>query len=352
MSVEASLSEALAQWQSDRLDSTSSASEREGHFDPALNAWVLSQHSDVVSALRCALLVPVGVRGRTHANSQDDAVRLATRAQIVEALSPQVLAHLDTVIVQAGEQILKCLPISEPIDLIAVYARPVCRVAAMTMTGLSTPLGASLIPDAEKVSASAAEPFDETLALEAKAASARLRTCFHSGPLPLRHSGFIALSQTLCALLGNAWFALLQQPAEWARLHEDPGSIRLAVEELLRYAGLTRMLFRIAIADVDFNGMQIRKGDRLILRIAAANKDPLHFANPKDIVFDRRPLDHLTLGSGKHACVAGPLIRTVIATTTRLLVESYASATLRRPVEWCGGSGFLFPDALYTILAA
>jgi cytochrome P450 len=344
--------EGFSQWESDRLDSAAPGASDEGHFDVLVNSWVLSRHVDVLAAMHCPDLRPIAPRGTDHPDRFDDAPRLAARAETQEALSSRVLADLDAAIIETGSGILTDLPTSAPVDLMAAYARPVCKFIASTMTGIPISQGHLLIPDAEIVSAAAAEPFDEDLALLAKAAGARLRTHFHSGPASLRQSGFVALSQTLCALLGNAWFALVHDPGQWVRLRNQPQLMRLAVEELLRYPGLTRMLFRIAVADVDLNGMHIRKGERIMLRITAANRDPLHFTDPNGINFDRRPLDHLTLGSSKHACVAGNLIRTVIGAATRLLIERYSNAALCSPVEWVGGSGFLFPAAIYVVLTA
>jgi cytochrome P450 len=352
--VTSSVLNAFSQWPNDLPDSAAPVPSSDAHFDVLLNTWVLSRYADVSSALHCADLRPVAARvsDRDHVDAKDDSSRLATRAETSEALSPTVLANLDADIIEAGTRILAELPVLAPVEIIDAYGRPLCRLVATTITGISPSLGQLLIPDAEKVSAAAAEPFDDEKAAEAKAAGVRLRTHFRCGPAPLRHSGFVALSQTLCALLGNTWCALFQQPDLWVRLRDEPKLMGRAVEELLRYPGLTKMLFRIATADVYLNGVQIRKGQRIMLRIAGANRDPLRFADPEQVSVDRRPLDHLTLGSGRHSCVAGNLIRTVTGTATRLLVERYSRATLSAPVDWLGGSGFLFPAALHVVFTA
>ena len=79
------------------------------------------------------------------------------------------------------------------------------------------------------------------------------------------------------ACLGNAWYALLQHPEQWRLLHEHPELTEQAVEELLRYAGLTRLIAREATEDLDIHGSVIRKGQRIILRIVAGNRDPQRF---------------------------------------------------------------------------
>jgi len=178
-----------------------------------------------------------------------------------------------------------------------------------------------------------------------------LKPHFHSGPESLRDSGFVALSQTMPALLGNAWYALMQNPNAWTLLHQQPELMDQAIEELLRYAGLVRILSRAAEEDIDFNGTAIRKGERIILRIIAGNRDPERFSHPSQIDLLRRDAGHLSLGSGSHACVGASLIRMTMATITRPLLQRFASAAPAQPVDWQGGSGFRFPRALWVKLS-
>jgi cytochrome P450 len=143
----------------------------------------------------------------------------------------------------------------------------------------------------------------------------------------------------------------MQFPQEWSLLHQQPELTEQAVEELLRYAGLARTLFRTATADLDLNGFSIRKGERVVLRIIAANRDPERFTEPHRVDVTRRDGGHFTLGAGPHACVAAGLIRMVAATMTHPLVQRFASATLALPVRWQGGSGFRSPSSLWVCLS-
>lgn len=201
-----------------------------------------------------------------------------------------------------------------------------------------------------KISAAAAEPFDISLATRVKAAEIQLRPHFKAGPLPLRESGFVALSQTLPRMFANIWLALTQWPNAWRDLHSQPASTPGAVEELLRYAGLTRILFRMASQSTEFNGAHIQEGDRLMLRVDVANRDSAHFDRPNDLDMHRKSIDHFSLGNGPHSCVGAPLIRMMLITLTHLLVERYREAALYHDICWEGGSGFRFPSALYVSL--
>ena len=274
------------------------------------------------------------------------------RWETIEALSPAQLRAWRERIVPEVDGLINSLPTGEPVDLMDGYARPLCLSLAAMVTGISRDAAEGLREMARWVSASAAEPYDPAVRLGAKAANAELRGCFHSGPEPLRDSGFVALSHTLPCLLGNAWFALLQHPQEWSLMHQQPELTEQAIEELLRYAGLARILFRTVTADLDLNGFSIRKGERIILRIVAANRDPERFSEPHRLDVTRRGGGHFTLGAGPHSCVAAGLIRMVATTLTHPLLQRFRSASLTLPVRWQGGSGFRSPSSLWVSLTA
>jgi cytochrome P450 len=268
----------------------------------------------------------------------------------MEALCPARLRAWREQLTPEALALASSLPSEEPVNLMDAYARPLCLSLAVMVTGVSRSDAERFCERAQGISAAAAEPYDAVLRDSAKSASAELRGCFHSGPEALRESGFVALSQTMPCILGNAWFALMQYPQQWTLLHREPGLMEQAIEELLRYSGLVRILSRIATADIDLNGAFIRTGERLILRIIAANRDSERFSHPNQVDVARRDAGHLTLGAGPHACVAANLIRMAAVAITHPLVHEFASANPARPVDWQGGAGFRSPKSLWACL--
>jgi Cytochrome P450 len=327
----------------------------DAHFNSDLAAWVLTRYADVLAAFRCQSLVPVGPRSEGAGGAAEEELRLRMRAECVAALPPWTLSAWETELGGMAGRVLAELAatkraIRDPVDLGREYAGPVCYEFASLVTGIAPSLGLTLLPLAEQVSAAAAEPFDELLAAKADSASAELAKHFHIGPTPMRESGFVAISQTLRHVLTNAWLALIQEPDEWGRLHSEPALTGRAVEELLRLAGLTRVLFRMAAKPVELGGVRIQPGERVILRLKAANLDGAQFENPNALDMARRPLGHFSFGNGRHACVAAPLLRMAMTVMTRALVERFAGAVLVEQIEWRGGSGFMFPAALPVLL--
>jgi hypothetical protein len=124
----------------------------------------------------------------------------------------------------------------------------------------------------------------------------------------------------------------------------------VAIEELLRYAGLAHTLFRRASSVINLAGVTIARGDRVMLKLSTANRDPEQFENPDRLDLTRRNGAQLALGIGMHSCAGGLLIRTLAAIATACFVENVAERDRFVPIEWKGGTGFRSPKALYVFL--
>jgi cytochrome P450 len=338
-------------WSEDQLGAPLPSETEAPYFDTTLNAWVLSRHADILAAFRSSRLFPASSDSTKPVQPSAEADHLKMRTETMEALPPSRLNAWRDELLPLAEAQAEGLPADASVDLLEAYAQPVCLELAAMVTGISRGLAQELCETARLVSAVSAEPYDPALRPGAKLAKKELQGYFHSGPESLRDSGFVAMSQTMPCLLANAWYALIQHPGQWRLLYREPGLLDQAVEELLRYAGLVRILSRAATADVNLNGVLIRKGDRIILRIIAGNHDPERFSHPNEIHFTRRDAGHLSLGAGPHACVGANLIRMAAATITGALLRRFATVTQTSAVEWRGGAGFRSPRALWVRLS-
>ncbi len=115
--------------------------------------------------------------------------------------------------------------------------------------------------------------------------------------------------ETTTNLLANGVVAFSRFRDQWERLRHDPTLIKPAVEELLRYDGPVMATFRWAKADVELGGKTIRRGDRMLLVLGAANRDPDKFADPERLDISRSPNPHVAFGHGIHICLGAPLAR-------------------------------------------
>lgn len=102
--------------------------------------------------------------------------------------------------------------------------------------------------------------------------------------------------------------ALNQNPDEFARLKADPGLITKAVHEIIRWQTPLAYMRRIAKQDTILDGQFIRKGDKLVMWYASANRDERKFQNPDDFIIGRHNArHHLAFGIGIHRCMGSRL---------------------------------------------
>ncbi len=106
-----------------------------------------------------------------------------------------------------------------------------------------------------------------------------------------------------------ALLTLIRQPDAMRQLRDDPGIVKPAVEELLRYETPSQHTARIAPADMIVGGKLIRKGDAVMAVMAAGNRDPERFAEPDRLDLLREDNRHLAFGWGPHFCFGAPLAR-------------------------------------------
>jgi len=115
--------------------------------------------------------------------------------------------------------------------------------------------------------------------------------------------------QTTTNLLGNALWALAENPDERRRLQAHPELIDSAVEEFLRHNSPVQVTARVATGDYRIDGKRIEKGDFVILAFGAANRDPAVFREPDRLDLGRDPNPHVSFGQGIHFCLGAPLAR-------------------------------------------
>ncbi|WP_369215496.1 cytochrome P450 family protein [Streptomyces flavofungini] len=137
----------------------------------------------------------------------------------------------------------------------------------------------------------------------------------------------VAGHETTVNLIANAVLLLLGHPEQLAALRADPELTRGAVEEALRLeppapAGT----YRYAAEPIDLGGARIPAGARVVLSIAAANRDPARFPGPDRFDIRRDPAvtrAHLAFGHGLHHCLGAPLARLEATLALRILLDRF-----------------------------
>jgi cytochrome P450 len=102
--------------------------------------------------------------------------------------------------------------------------------------------------------------------------------------------------------------ALNQNPDQYAKLRANPELVSSMVPEIIRWQTPLAHMRRTAVADFEFHGKTIRKGDKVIMWYASGNRDEEAIETPNQFIIDReRPRHHMAFGFGIHRCVGNRL---------------------------------------------
>lgn len=320
------------------------------YFDQDLGAWVLTRYVDVYAALHNPALWPDKLKKRSPPKI-DRASQRKMREDTMRLLSPEITRSWEARLTEKATAVAGSLPTDIPIDLMQSYATPLCMFLAEMVTAISHEQALLLYNLARIVSAAAADPYDRELSQKAEIADMLLKMQFKDCPEGLGDSTFVALTQTIPCMLGSMWFALAKVPMQWAKLHQHHEFLEQAIEELTRYTGFVRMLVRYASDDTLIGNYVIHKGEKLILQLEAAHRDPQRYADPNLLIINRPMRGSLGFGAGSHSCVGAGLVRMALAALTAPLLEHFPSVELGADVAWRGGSVFRAPESLWVRLS-
>jgi cytochrome P450 len=136
-----------------------------------------------------------------------------------------------------------------------------------------------------------------------------------SGELDEAEAGMLVRSflsagiDTTVYSLGNALWCFATNPEQWTILRDNPQLIRGAFEEVLRFEAPVQTFFRTTTRDVEVGGVQLGEGEKVLLFLAAANRDPRRWDDADRFDVRRRATGHMTFGTGIHGCVGQAVAR-------------------------------------------
>ena len=119
----------------------------------------------------------------------------------------------------------------------------------------------------------------------------------------------IAGNETTTNLLGNAATVLAAHPNVRAEIVANIALLPNAIEEVLRFEGPVPTLTRTTTTDVEIRGHAIGAGEKVMLLLAAANRDPRVYEDADRFDIHRLGRKHLAFGSGIHFCMGANLAR-------------------------------------------
>jgi 4-methoxybenzoate monooxygenase (O-demethylating) len=133
--------------------------------------------------------------------------------------------------------------------------------------------------------------------------------------------------------LGAAIYCLARFPDQLARLRRDLSLARNAFEEAIRFESPVQTFFRTTTREVEIGGHRIGEGEKVLMFLGAANRDPRRWDNPDDYDVTRRASGHVGFGSGIHMCVGQLVARLEGETFLAALARKVAAIEITGPVQ-------------------
>ncbi|HLW68051.1 MAG TPA: cytochrome P450 [Gemmataceae bacterium] len=318
--------------------------------------WLISRYDDAVAVLKDERFVKDRANALTPAQlarepwfrklfrslnhqmlSKDPPDHTRLRALVSQAFTPRLIEQMRDRIQALADELLEPIQARGRLDLIHDFALPLPSIVIAEMLGVPAKdrhafhrwstalLGAAqtkrhlfyAVPNVlqfmrylrKLIAKRRAEPRNDLVSamIQAEEAGDRLN------PEELRAMTMLLLvagHETTVNLIGNGMLALMQHPDQMEKLRRDPGLIRLAVEELLRFTcPVDFATDRLARQDVSMGGLTIPRGELVFVILTSANRDERQFPNPDKLDITREPNRHLAFGLGPHFCLGAPLAR-------------------------------------------
>ncbi len=152
-------------------------------------------------------------------------------------------------------------------------------------------------------------PTNDLLSHLAQVQDERGQQLTHAEIVSLTSQFLVAGNETTTNGLAAGMRMLIEQPALCQELRQQPDRMLTFVNEVLRLQAPVQGLFRVVTKDVEFDGVTPSKGARIMLRFAAANRDPEKFTDPERFDVGRDEGPAMSFASGIHYCLGANLSR-------------------------------------------
>jgi cytochrome P450 len=196
-------------------------------------------------------------------------------------------------------------------------------------------------PDAQEIIDLGAGLFDERRRCPADdVVSLLANACPEGGPYTQRELdvNFVTLvvagNETTRSAMANGMLALIESPEQYAMLRERRELLPQAVDEMIRFSSPVWHFRRTAMRDVELRGQTIRKGDKVVVWFASANRDPEVFPDPHRFDITRPPSRNLHAAFGRggpHFCLGAHLAALEIRVLMEEFVPRVAAVRLAGP---------------------
>jgi cytochrome P450 len=128
--------------------------------------------------------------------------------------------------------------------------------------------------------------------------------------------------------IGNLLRALTLHPEQWQNLRNDSTLIKRAFEEALRWDSTVQTFFRTTTRQVEIDGTVIPEGSKVLLFLAAANRDERRWNDADRFDVSRNASGHVGFGFGIHQCLGQMVARLEAETILEALISRVSEIRL------------------------
>jgi cytochrome P450 PksS len=161
--------------------------------------------------------------------------------------------------------------------------------------------------------------------------------------------------ETTTHLISGSVYELLRNPALRDWLEEDWSRAGLAVEEFLRFISVVQFTKpRFVRKDIELGGIRLKRGEKIMPMLAAANLDPQANPDPEKLDLARKPNRHLAFGTGIHFCLGHQLARLEGVCGLKALFRRWPKLALavdEKKIKWRQRPGLKAVDHLPVTIA-
>lgn len=327
------------------------------HWDPYMHAWVVTSYRESVQALSdfsaeripsaayldklgLAVMSPFSETMRMQMMFMDGPKHKQLRGICSSAFMPNRVEQLREEIESTANRLIDVVQASGQLDLIADFADPLPSIVSARLIGIPLEDRAQVhvwIRDLSELFGNFQHDPDRLATLlhslqRLKSYLNGLLRCPHehtsTGMIhalsaarvdgsPLSNDEIVANvivtliggHETTTNLIASGYLTLIQNQGTLELLLRRPNLMGTAVEELLRYESPVQHTARIAPCDLELWGKKVAKGARIVVVLAAANRDPARFVDPDALDLARADNRHLAFGWATHFCFGAALAR-------------------------------------------
>ncbi|MEK0098210.1 cytochrome P450 [Streptomyces sp. NPDC056121] len=146
--------------------------------------------------------------------------------------------------------------------------------------------------------------------------------------------------ETTAGLIGTGLLHLLRRPNLYKEVAAGHPDLAAVIEELVRFDTPVPQVPRVALSDVTVDGHTIRAGDRVLVLLAAANRDWQN-SEDADVLDFAREQKNIAFGVGIHYCLGAPIARKGALIAIRDWTTTFPEMLLSpETVQWSVGTGY------------